>query len=875
MKLAFLRHSEMKEETAEELRSHVQHRADDLERSGLSRAEAERRARIEFGGMERFREECREASGGYWLETLLQDARFGLRMLRKSPGFTAVAVLTLALGIGANTAIFSVVNTVLLQPLPFPQAKQLVAITEANSQFGDNAGSSYPNFAAWREQSKSLREIAGYQFHQLTLTGVGEPAVLDTVVTTPSLFSVLEIKPLAGRIFSEDDGKQGAAPVVILNENFWRKRFAQDPHIIGKAITLDMRPYTVVGIMPESFHYPVSMPNQDIWIPLRQDPLFGKWTERQGGHWLRVIARLRPEFSLEEAQTELNTIFTRHLKDFPDDNPNWTVHLVPLHQMVTGNVKSPLIVLLCAVGLVLLIACANIANLLLARATSRSREMAVRMALGADRQRITRQLLTESTILGLLGGVTGILLAYCGVRALVSLLPAGLSQIHSIRVDGLVLAFALVLSLAASLIFGLAPVFLAARSDPQANLREGGRAGEARGPLRARNMLAIGEVALAMILLVAAGLLMRSFIMLTSVQPGFEAKHVVKADISLPQFQYSTPQQWAAFADELLSRLQSRPGMQNSAMVAPLPIVNGFINLGFSIVGHAPLPPGTSLTANYVAASPKYFSVMGIPLLRGRLFSENDSASTPRVAVISATLAKRYFPNENPLGRQIVIGFPPNGDAPREIVGVAGDVRDVSLSDDPGPMVYVPFAQAPFWGGEVVVKNSLSVSDIANTIRQETAGIDKGLPVTEIESLPEAVSASVAAPRFRTWVLGLFGAMALVLAAVGIFGVVSYSVSRRTQEIGIRMALGATPGNVRRLVMGESAKLVLLGLAIGIPASLVLTRFLSTLLFGVHATDPLTFSGVALLLVLVAMVAAYIPARRAMRVEPTVALRYE
>jgi putative ABC transport system permease protein len=862
-------------EIAEELRVHIEHRADDLERTGLPRAEAERRARLEFGGFEKFREECREASGGYWFETLLQDAHFGLRMLRKSPGFTVVAVLTLALGIGANTAIFSVVNAVLLRPLPFPQAKQLVAITEANSQFGDNAGSSYPNFAAWRDQNRSFSDVAGYQFHQLTLTGNGEPAVLDTVVTTPSLFSVLQIRPLAGRALSEEDGKQGAAPVVILSENLWRKRFGQDPHIIGKAITLDMRPYTVIGIMPASFHYPVSMPNQDIWIPLRQDPLFGKWTERQGGHWLRVIARLRPNVSLEQAQTELNTIFTRHLKQFPDDNPNWTVHLIPLHQMVVGNVKSPLIVLLCAVGFVLLIACANIANLMLARATSRSREMAVRMALGADRKRITRQLLTESAMLGLLGGVSGLVLAWCGVRALMSLLPAGLPQLHAVRVDGFVLMFALVLSLAASLVFGLAPVFLAAMSDPQVNLREGGRAGEARGPLRARSILAVTEVALAMVLLVAAGLLMRSFLMLTSVNPGFEAQRVVKADISLPQFQYSTPQQWSAFTDQLLMRLQSRPGMQDSAIVVPLPIVNGFVNLGFSIVGHAPLPPGVSLTANYVAATPKYFSVMEVPLLRGRLFGENDSASTPRVALISATLAKRYFPNENPLGRQIVIGFPPNGDAPREIVGIVGDVRDVSLSDNPGPMVYVPFAQAPFWGGEVVVRSTLGVADIASAIRQETASIDKGLPVTEIEALSEAVSASVAAPRFRTWVLGLFGAMALALAAVGIFGVVSYSVSRRTQEIGIRMALGATPGNVGRLVIGESAKLVLLGLAVGVPASLVLTRFLSTLLFGVHSTDPITFTGVALLLVLVALVAAYIPARRAMRVEPTVALRYE
>jgi putative ABC transport system permease protein len=495
--------------------------------------------------------------------------------------------------------------------------------------------------------------------------------------------------------------------------------------------------------------------------------------------------------------------------------------------------------------------------------------------LGAPKRRITRQLLTESAILGIFGSVAGMFLAYWGVSALVSLLPPGLPRIHGIRVDGSVLGFALVLSMASSFVFGLAPVLFAVRSDPQANLREGARAGEATGSRRARSFLAAIEVALAMVLLVGAGLLMRSFVRLTSVSPGFEPSGVVKAMVSLPQFQYSTQQQWTAFATELMTRLQAEPGMQDSACAAPLPIKDGQINLPFEIVGNPPLPAGAADTADYVTASPRYFSVMGIPLLRGRLFDSSDSPSSPPVVLISNALARRYFPNQDPLGRHLVFGFPLNGRASREIVGVIGDVHDVSLGKKPEAMMYVPFAQAPLYGCEVVVRSTLAASAVAAAIRTETHGIDKNLPVTDVATLPGALSASLAEPRFRTLILGLFSTIALALAAVGIFGVISYSVSRRTREIGIRIALGATSASVRRLVVGESAKLVFFGLAAGVPAALVLTRFLSTLLFDVRPADPLTFMGVAVLLALVALAASYIPVRRAMRVDPMVALRDE
>jgi putative ABC transport system permease protein len=809
--------------------------------------------------------------------TLIQDLRYGFRLLRKSPGFTVVAVLTLALGIGANTAIFSAVNAVLLRPLPYANPGQLALLPEANPKRGiTDAGMSYPSLLELRDNSRAFSAIAGLASHSLTLTGRGEPSEARTIVVTQNFFSVFDTKPLLGRTLLPSDGERGAAPVVVLSEGIWRSQFDADPKIVGSPVTLDMRPYAVVGVMPSEFRTPFFDQADQLWIPLVQDPLFSGWMTRpQKTHWMPVFARLRPGASFAEAQAEMETLSARLAEEVPEEK-GWRIQQVqPLQEAIVGDVKSPLLILLCAVGLVLLIACANIANLLLSRATSRSKEIALRVALGAPQYRITRQLLTESAILGIFGSMAGMVLAYVGISAIISLLPPGLPRIHTIRVDVSVLGFALVLSLAASFVFGLAPVLFAAQSDPQTNLREGARAGEATGSQRARSFLAAVEVALAVVLLVGAGLLMRSFARLTSVSPGFEPNGVVKAMVSLPQFQYSTPQQWTAFATELMTRLQGAPGMQDSACAAPLPIKDGQIDLPFEIVGNPPLPAGAANTADYVTASPRYFSVMGIPLLRGRLFASSDSPSSPPVVLISTALARRYFANQDPLGRHLVFGFPLNGPASREVVGVVGDVHDVSLGKKPEPMMYVPFVQAPIYGCEVIVRSTLSASAVAATIRTETHNIDKNLPVTDVATLPGALSESVAEPRFRTLILGLFSVIALALAAVGIFGVISYSVSRRTREIGIRIALGATPASVWSLVIGESAKLVFFGLAAGIPAALVLTRFLSTLLFDVRPADPLTFIGVAVLLALVALAASYIPARRAIRVDPMVALRYE
>ena len=862
---------------ANELDSHLDMLADENIRRGMPPEEARRAARIKLGGVTQLKETNRELRSLPVIETFLQDARYAFRMLRKNPGFTAVAVLTLALGIGANTAIFSVVYAVLLKPLPYANPNQLVSAFQANTQEGvPEDGTSYPNFEEWRAQNHVFSDLSTINFHQLTLTGSGEPSVVNTCVVTPQHFALLDVKPLQGRIFYLDDGKQGAPPIVILSENLWRGTLGADPKIVGSSITLDKRPFTVVGIMPAAFRSPFINNAQDVWIPLVQDPLFGSWMARRGGHWLPVFGRLKPGVSLAQAQAEMDTISERLASEFPAENKGWTVRLVPMQKEIVGDVRTALLVLLGAVGLVLLIACANIANLLLTRATSRSKEIAVRTALGAGRSRIIRQLLSETAVLGLLGGVVGIALAYWGVRALSSLLPDNLPQLNAIRVDNFVLIFALALSAIASVAFGLVPALFVSKSDIQASLREGSsRSGESGNRRRARSFLAAAEIALAMVLLVAAGLLLRSFSKLTSVSPGFDAQHIVKAEVSLPQFQYSKPQQWTAFSDQLLAGIQAQPGLQDSAIAIPVPIADGFINLGFEIVGVPPASSSDSRLANYVSVSPNYFRVMGIPLLSGRLFNQQDIADAPRVTLISKALAQRYFPNQDPIGKHLNFGFPPNGDVSREIIGIVGDVRDKSLGDAPAPMMYVPFSQAPFWGANLVVKSTLSTSAVATSIRQQVQKIDKDLPVTDVEKLPDLLDASVSQQRFRTFLLGLFAAMALILAATGIFGVISYSVSRRTNEIGIRVALGASRSTILRMILRETLILAAVGLAVGLPCALAASHLIGHMLFGVSANDPLTLAAVAFALAAVAALAGFVPARRAMQVDPMVALRHE
>jgi predicted permease len=864
------------ERLREEMEQHLALQTAANLRAGLPPSEARRQAAMKLGPPGAIREQYHAENGLPFLERLLQDALYALRRLAKSPGFTAVVVLTLALGIGANAAIFSVVHAILLRPLPYDQPHRLMSISEDNPASRiSGVGVSYPSFLELQQNHRVFGAVTGFANHALTLTGRGEPADLSTIAVTPGFFSVLPTKPLLGRTLVDEDGKPGVAPTAVLSEGLWRNRFNADRDIAGKPITLDQRAYTVVGVMPATFQTPFFTQAEQVWIPLAQDPLFSAWITRPPqAHWMPIIARLQPGISLDRAKETMRTISAQFLSESPAEH-GWTAKIEPLQQVIVGDLKPPLLMLLGAVGLVLAIACANIVNLLLAHATARSKEIAVRIALGANHGRIARQLLTENAILGLLGGAAGILLAWRTVPALVLFLPPGLPQLHDIHVNAAVLGFSLALSIASILAFGLAPVLYALRSDPQTCLKGGAGAGESKSSRRLRSILAVGEIALAALLLAGAGLLLRSFSRLLSVDPGFVTDHVVKAEISLPRYQYSRPAQWTAFADQLMTRVRLHPGMQDAAIAAPLPILDNAVNLPFVIVGNPAKPQGETDTADYVSASPEYFRVMGISLVRGRLFSADDSATTLPVALISETLARQYFKNENPLGRHLMFGFPPDGNVSREIVGVVSDIHDASFADAPGPLMYVPFAQAPFWGGEVVVRSKLSLSTVAGTIQTETHGIDRNLPITEIETLPAALNASLAWPRFRTLLLGGFGGLALLLAAIGIYGVVSFSVSRRTREIGVRMTMGASPANVRRLVLKESAALAILGLAAGIPAALALTHVFSALLFGISPGDPFTFAAVALLLVSVTLAAAYLPARLAARTDPMKALRSE
>ncbi len=859
-----------------ELDAHLELATQENIRRGMTPEEAARAARIRLGGDTQLKETNRELRGLPFIETALQDFRFAFRMLRKNPGFSAIAILTLALGIGANTAIFSVVYAVLLKPLPYNDSDQLFSVFQQGikdpTRFN---GFSFPNLRDFQQQTEVFSDLSGVQEHELTLTGHGDAYNVPTSVVTPDLFTTFRVQPILGRAFVPDDGKAGAAPVVILSENLWRGSFGSDPAVIGSSLTLDKRAFTIIGVMPAAFRFPRVQKPRQIWIPIVDDPLFGSWLERRGGHWLRVTGRVKPGVSLKQAEAQFDAIAARLTKQFPDDNDGWTFRMIPLRDFLVGEVKTPLLILLGAVGLVLLIACANIANLLLARATSRSREIAVRATLGAGRSRLVRQLLSETIVLSLIGGVAGVGLAYYGVHVLTAFMPPELSQLHDIRIDFVVLGFALALAIFASCAVGLVPAFLVARSDLQSTLREGGRSGESSASRRARNFLASAEIALALVLLVAAGLLLRSFSKLTEVSPGFQVEHVVKAEVSLPRAQYTTPQQWFAFSQALLTRLQSQPGMQNSALAIPLPITDGFINIAFDIENRPVASASEARVADYVAVTPTYFHVMNIPLISGRTFEERDSMFAPAVAVVTQSFVRANFPNENPIGKRIVFGFPPDPGIPREIIGVVGDVHDVSLGSNPGPMMYAAYAQSPFPGACIAVQSTLDPSTVISSIRESVAALDKDLPVTDIATMTEVVRDSTAAPRFRTTLIAIFAAIALILAATGIFGVISYSVQCRTNEIGIRVALGASATTILKMVLRETMLLAVIGVAVGLPVAFASSHVLGHLLFGVSPSDPTTLLAVSLTLAAVAAAAGYLPARRATQVDPLTALRHD
>jgi predicted permease len=811
-----------------------------------------------------------------------QDIKYGSRMLLKSPGFTLVAVLTLALGIGANTAIFSVVNFMLVRPLAYSNPDQLVMIWERNLKKGWNESpTSFGNFVDFRDSARSL-DVAAFTDTNFNLTGGETPERVPGLRVSARLFSILGVNAMRGRIFLPNEDQPGSGRVLILSYELWQRSFGGNPNLVNQPVQLNGQNYTVVGVMPPDFKFPPSFSttvgsseetvnNADLWVPLTTDDVPLVRDIRN----LKMIARLRPGVTAPQAQAEINAIAHRLDKEYPDINADLESHVISLYEQVTGDIRVPLVILLSAVGLVLLIACANVANLLLAKATSRQKEVAIRTALGATRLRILRQLLTESALLGGLAGLLGFLLAIVGAKTLVAFVSTNLPRLKDFGFDRKVLVFTLVISLLTSLVFGLAPALDALKVNLNEALKEGGRSSGSSSRNLLRNLLVIAEVALAVVLVVASGLMFRSFIHLQSVSPGFDPQNLLTLEIELPEAKYQADQQQRAFRQQLLQRIEAIPGVQYAGTVDNLPFSGNSFNSSFMIEGQQ-IPVATQRPrAFYRVITPKYFLAMGIPFRRGRPFTDRDIDTTPGAAIINDACARKYWPGDDPIGKRIKRGRPESKNPWLTIVGVTGSANQLSLREDMQPEIYVPALQNSNRTFALVVRTASDPRTLAGNVRQEVWATDKDIPVSNMKLMNELISNSVAQPRFYVMLLSLFAALALILAAFGVYGVMAYSVALRTRDIGIRMALGATPRDIFKHVLGQALLLALIGLAIGVVLTIVSTRVMSSLLYEVSPLDPLTIGATSLLLLAVALLASYLPARRATKVDPIVALRYE
>ncbi|HVB87121.1 MAG TPA: ABC transporter permease [Candidatus Dormibacteraeota bacterium] len=862
----------------EEMRLHIELRERELREAGLSPDAAHTAARKTFGNALALREASQDSWGWAWLEHLAQDLRFAFRILRKSPGFTAVAILTLALGIGANTAIFSVVYGVLLQPLPYKDASRLVVLNETTPKVG-TVSVSYPNFLDWRAQSHDFSQMAAVHDVGFNLAGVTQPENISGEAVSPNFLSMIGVRPFLGRDFDASEEKPGTAPVVLLSYELWQSHMGGDRNAIGRTITLDGRSFTIVGVLPPKFR---SLDKTDVMLPI------GVWAtnnseeanERGERGDMIAIGRLAPNITFAQAHTEMEGIAARLAKEYPASNDQFGVALQTVRNAFVGDARPAILVLFGAVMFVLLIACANVANLFLVRGAARAKEIALRMAFGASRSRIIRQMLTESFVLAFLGGALGLTLAIGGIRGITHLIPMDMLSGASVNLNGAVLFFAAGIIVLAAFIFGLAPAMHSTRPDVQSELKEGGRTASASAAQnKLRGALAIAEISLALILLVGAGLMMKSLYKLLSVDPGFQPDHVLTMEMELRAQQYSKDPAILNFWQQLLDRVRALPGVGNAAVGTVIPLTDAHSRTDVTIEGMALPKPGNYPHPDYHEVSPGFIGTLGIPLLRGRTFTDADKQGAPLVGMVNAKLAKQYWPNEDPIGKRFMFGHPdPTSKSPPKwitVVGVVGDTKLYGLANPSRLEVYVSSLQYPDSGMRLVVKSRVDPASLISAIRAAVATIDKDQPIFAISTMNQLVSDSVATRRITLVLLGLFSALALVLAAIGIYGVISYSVAQRTHEIGIRMALGAQHTDVLRMVLKQGAKIAIAGVAIGVAASLGLMQLMSSLLFGVSAGDPLTFTGVAILLVLVALLACYIPARRALRVDPMVALRYE
>ncbi len=811
------------------------------------------------------------------MESLTKDIRYGLRSLLKHPAFTAIVVVTLALGIGATTAIFSVVNTVLLRPLPHARAERIVAIQELN-ETGRRVQVTSANFLDWRTQNTVFEHLAAIHTRPGNLALADQAERIELAVTSANFFAVFGTAPKVGRFFIPADEVAGHAPIAVISHTLWQRRFGGAPEIVGQSITLDGRSYTVVGVAPAGFQYP---DKTEAWLPpLRLAPELNERmdvTQVRGLGFLSAVALLKPGVSVAQAASEMETITARLRQQYPETNNRRFNRVVSLHTHLVGDTSSMLLLLFGAVSFVLLIACANVANLLLASAASRQKEMAIRAALGASRWRVMRQLLTESTMLALAGGGLGLLLAWWGVALMTRLLPQDFPRLADINVDWRVLGFTLAASVLTGIIFGLAPALQISKTRVHESLKESGRRSSG-GPRhnRLRSLLIVGEVALSVVLLAGAGLLFRSFMELQSVNTGFTSQQVLTLRLSPSGTTYTRDADYTSFYSQVIERIASMPGVQAVGAINTLPLSKG-PTAGFRIEGRAPVTTDKWPGANYRSVSPDYFRAMNTPVVRGRFFTERDKENAPLAMIINQALASRDFPNENPLEKRINLGPNDRNGQPIwfEIIGVAANVRSLELSEEPVPEFYLSLLQDPFSGMSVVIRTVVEPAGLIAEIRRAVAEVDKAAPVSDVMTMDHIVNDAVTQPRFNLFLLGLFGGIALLLSAAGIYGVTSYSVTQRTHEFGIRMALGAQVGDVLKMLLGQGTLLIFAGVVVGLAASFALTRLMKSLLFGVSVTDPVTFVATTLLLTVVALLACYIPARRATKVDPLVALRYE
>jgi putative ABC transport system permease protein len=817
-------------------------------------------------------EEFAEPTGGFtWGDDLRRDFRFGLRSLRRAPGFAAVAIACLALGIGANAAIFSVVNAVLLRPLPYPASDRLVRVYES---FSDRKyGSvSVPNYRDWLAQGDSFEQLAAWSVGGRNLQGQGEAEHLRVVEATPNLFSVLQAPPLLGRTFVPGQDEAGNARVAVLSESLWRRRFGADGSVLGRAIELDGSSYTVIGVMPSSFAFPPSWAKTDLWTCFQPSP---QQASARGTHFLSVLGRLKPGVTLDRAGAQLLGVAAALEREYPEQQAGRSVVVQPLREAVVGRTKPMLLILLGAVVLVLLIACANVANLLLARAAVRGREVAIRLALGASRSRLIRQFLLESLVLALAGALVGSLLARWGLAILVPLAEGALPISGGIPMDGRVFAFLFGATLLSSVAFGIVPAFQASGEDIRDVLNNAsGKATSGKRQQGFRNALVTLEIALSLVLLISAGLLMRGFLRVSATPPGLVARNVLTAHVTLTdaQAEGATPRLYRP----LLERLRHLPGVRSAAVTSMLPIQSFGMNGNYVVEGHPAPKAGQEPLAEYRVASPQLFASLGIPILRGRDFEERDGGPGARWALINEALARQQFSGENPVGRRLRVE---EEKTPHTILGVVGDVRAAGLDHEPAPEIYFPYGEAGAEGtlGDtaLVIRTALPPANLAAAAREAVRSVDPGLPLHQIETMEEVISESLASRRLNLWLLGIFAGIALVLSAAGLYGVISYLVAQRTREIGVRLALGARTQDVVALVMRQGARLTLIGIALGLLGALLFTRVLESLIYGVSARDPLTFGAIAALLAVVALLATWIPAERAARVDPLVAIRQE